>query len=110
MIILNTFQKVVGYTWGFDYFWCIIGILFFIVGVVSIIFAIKNKDSSLWICIGGSIISIIFAINGLSQASPIYETRYQILSTDPAITTEEFVERYEIVGQDGLILTIREKK
>jgi hypothetical protein len=109
MTILNTFQEKVGSTWGIDYFWLIVAIVVIIGAIFVIAMAIKQKELEILLCLIYVIGLLIMALCMMSEATPIYETRYQILSTDPAITTEEFAEKYEIVGQDGLILTIRER-
>lgn len=52
--------------------------------------------------VGGVLVGFIFGI-------PIeYETQYKVTVTNDVSMTE-FYERYEVVEQDGLIFTVREK-
>jgi hypothetical protein len=69
---------------------------------ISIIFAI-----ALGLLIG----SLFGALGGLSEKQAIpkkYETYYQVIISDNVNITE-FLEKYEIVGQNGKIYTVKEK-
>jgi hypothetical protein len=108
--ILNTFQEQVGSTWGIDTIGIILGIICFIIAGVFIYFLIKERELVIWLGIIGFIAyGIVFTFGLCSHSTPIYETRYQILATENELN-EEFFNHYEIVSQDGLILTIREIK
>lgn len=80
---------------------------------VGILFSIAFND---WPMFG--LIFIIFAcvglvigfIAGITEQVPTgYETQYKITVSDEA-SMAEFLEKYEIIEQEGKIYTVREKK
>lgn len=55
------------------------------------------------------VIFLLAAVSGLAFATPSqYVNQYQVIVSDEVVFTE-FCERYEIVDQDGKLLTVREK-
>ena len=75
--------------------------------VLSIVFKdIWDVTDSFLALVG---IFLFAAVSGLAFATPSqYVNQYQVIVSDEVVFTE-FCERYEIVDQDGKLLTVREK-
>jgi hypothetical protein len=80
------------------------------IGVIVCILAV-NEWRGMWPVYGlfASIIIIAIAIAVGVMAPTETETRYQVLISDE-VNFKEFNERYEVVSQDGLIYTVRERE
>lgn len=104
--ILNSFEVPIEYTFNW-----VAALVFFIVMVIiiTIVAIITGVDWRVGL-ITGFLTGIIFGIivGCASQNPSKYETHYEVLLSDE-ITLTEFLEDYEIVGQEGKIYTIRER-
>ena len=104
--ILTTTQIATNYSFNIGVFWtvaiCIL-IIFVIIGIA--------EDEILGSSIVGIIVGLLTGmISSVIVSEPIdYETRYKVMVTDE-VSMSEFLEQYEIIDQDGKILTIREKR
>lgn len=59
--------------------------------------------------IGGMIMGVVFGVISASeQAPPEYETQYKVTISDE-VSMIDFLERYEIIEQEGKIFTVRER-
>ena len=98
--------------------WTVFGIIFglsIIGGVVFTYWCLEPIGIDEWIeCILLVFMYVIFGaclgtLIGYVTGEPIkYETQYKVLISDE-VQMNEFLEKYEIVEQDGKIYTIREK-
>lgn len=83
--------------------------LFLIAGAIA---GILNDDASLFgeIVIVGIICSVSFGVLlGFANGTPIeYETQYKVIISDE-VSMNDFLERYEILDQEGKIYTVRER-
>lgn len=89
------------------------GILF-IIGIVSgIIASVQERDWNLFWFInivtitGGFLFGFLFG--HICEIPSEYATEYKVTITDEVKMTD-FLEKYEIVGQEGKIYTVREKE
>lgn len=113
VVILNEIEAVVSYTWGFS----LCGILLIILGAISIgidiYFRIKNKTkdkNTKLLSKAGAITALFLVLMGATlfmTGKAITETQYEIYMPGE-VNMVEFNERYEIVGQRGLIYTVRD--
>ena len=104
--ILHSFQVPIGYAFN----WVAAGIAFSIF-LIAGIWGFSPFRERIW---GILVVSLLFgvlfgAMAGVNFHIPNeYETHYEVLLSDE-ITLTEFLEDYEIVGQEGKIYTIRER-
>jgi hypothetical protein len=111
--ILSTCVVDVGAAFSIDLF---IKTLVLILGLgtgMGIYYTIKEKDSG-WIAGGiiigvvvGALIGFVVGLIGLTQPTG-QETHYKVTITEE-VSMIEFLNKYEIIDQDGKIFTIREK-
>lgn len=113
VVILNEIEAVVGHTWGFS----LCGVLLIILGIISIgidiYFRIKNKTkdkNTKLLSKAGVTVALVPILMGATlfmTGEAITETQYEIYMPGE-VNMVEFNERYEIVGQRGLIYTVRD--
>ena len=104
--ILHSFQVPIGY----DFNWVAAGIVFGIFLIIGI-WGFEPFRYRIWgILIVSIFFGVLFAIMAGSgfHTPNEFETHYEVLLSDE-ITLTEFLEDYEIVGQEGKIYTIRER-
>ena len=105
--ILHSFQVPTGYAFN----WIAAGIAFGIFLIVGV-WGFEPFRGRIWgILIVSILFGILFAIT-VGEGFHIpneFETHYEVLLSDE-ITLTEFLEDYEIVGQEGKVYTIRERK
>jgi hypothetical protein len=103
---------VVWESWNWKGFLLTVGLVFF----VSIIAGMLAGASDDW-RFGVTIFLIVFiaggalfgTLVGCTTGEPIeYETQYKVI-IDDSVSMNEFLEKYEIIDQDGKIYTVREK-
>lgn len=115
--ILTSQEVIIEYAFNWIAFWIAFGITIVIMIIVSALFAdyLSNEVSvnisfSIFMCIG--LFCNIFSsyLFGRIKQTPVkYETQYKIIISDE-VKMSEFYEKYEIIGQDGKIFTVREKQ
>lgn len=107
--------KVSSYNWSI--FWktySFVLLLFFVVGIIVGIYTFVNWiDLLLSIVMAGLIGIIIGAIAGFllgfSFAKPLsYISEYKVILSDD-VSMNEFMDKYEIIDQEGRIYTVRER-
>jgi hypothetical protein len=108
MVILNTIQVVIDWAWGLSISGIILLVLGLIAGIVCFGSFLTENDFGDF-CLGAFaiVIGVGLCLFLCRHAVPIYETQYQISVIENTLD-EDFFNNYEIVAQDGLILTIRE--
>lgn len=104
--ILNSFQIPIEYAFN----WVAALVAFIIMAIIIMILAMTTDMGWQVGLIMGSFFGIILGIilGCATQVPSKYETHYEVLLSDE-ITLTEFLEEYEIVGQEGKIYTIRER-
>ena len=111
--ILNETQAVAESAFGWTAFWIAGSIVFGIFIITGIILSItEGPDLVGWIIVicAGIILSLLFGfLFGITCETPTkYETHYQVI-IDDSVSMTDFLEKYEIIEQEGKILTIRER-
>ena len=111
--ILATQEVVVASAFCWPVFWSVLGI--FLGGLIVTVLIIKlggcEEKGVLITCILAGLIAgaIVGAMCGGVFAEPTeYETEYKV-TIDDTVSMNEFLERYEIIDQEGKIYTVREK-
>lgn len=116
LILLNTKETLehVKFDWYFagepaSWIAIIITTILVIIGVITIIYGIQEYEDE---ATAFGIIMILIAI-GLTVVTLIHEVnktypQYQVTITEKT-NMKEFYEKYDIINQDGLIFTIRDK-
>ena len=104
--ILNSFQVPIDYAFN----WVAAGIALSVFLIVGIWGFGPCRYRQWSILILSLVLGLIFSLlSGLSfQKTNGFETHYKVLLSDE-ITLTEFLENYEIIGQEGKIYTIRER-
>ena len=104
--ILNSYQVPIDYAFN----WVAAGILFGIFFIVGVWGFGPFSDCQWEILIVSLLFGLLFALMaGVGFNTPNeFETHYEALLSDE-IPLTEFVEEYEIIGQEGKIYTIRER-
>ena len=111
--VLSQYEVATNYSMNWTVFWIIVGIFVAIGFIVSAIDI--QPDGIEWfscVLIGlltGLIGCSFGGLIGMATGDPIeFETQYKVLISDE-VQMNEFLEKYEIIEQDGKIYTIREK-
>lgn len=110
MEILNTQQAIIDNIFGWNPIALIPIIAFGGLAIAIIIATISDGGNDwgiLWlavlsICIGGLLALIV-----CDDSKPIYATQHQVIFSDNQIP-DNFYDKYEIVGQEGKIITIQD--
>jgi Na+/proline symporter len=109
--ILSSTEVVVEYATN----WWLIGIIFLVViafgGFVGFAMSDKNKASGAsGGCLIGALVGLlIWCIVGAATTTPsAYETQYKV-TIDDSVSLTEFMDKYEIIDQEGKIYTVRER-
>lgn len=108
--ILATQEVAIAFEFGWDNFW--IGLaMVTAIGLFVGTLAFLSSGDFINIVVGvilGAILGIIVGIGvGVDNIPTEYETRYKVTISDEVIMND-FLERYEIVSQEGKIYTVRE--
>ena len=101
-------------SWSWASFWTGIVIMFCVAILVGIIFGLQEADVlagltmflTLFI-LGGALLGILFGCNYVDPTE--YTDQYKV-TVDETVSMTEFMEKYEIIEQEGKIYTVREKK
>ena len=101
------------FTFNWSAFWITFGIIFGIALFVGIITSFLSDDWSNSLCgvFAGIIIGLFFGamVGDVMLHTPTaYETQYKVTVSDE-VPINEFLEKYEIIEQEGKIYTIRER-
>lgn len=111
--ILNETQVVVESAFSWTAFWIVSSIVFGIFIIIGIILSItEGPDLGGWVLLIGVGISLGLLFGflwGLINETPTkYETHYQV-TIDDSVSMNDFLDKYEVIEQEGKILTIRER-
>ena len=107
--ILNTIE-VMGSTWGFSIVGLIIAILtlFILIGVIFGI--IKNEGPEAVLLSLLAVLGVLISLMCFGTANEYFDYyKYQVI-IDDSVSLTEFMEKYEILDQEGLIYTVKEKE
>ena len=111
--VLAVEEIAIGFAFNWSEFWGMAILTFCILLWVGIVIAIIENN---WIpvilfCSLGLILGIGLGFSfGHGNGSPIeYESQYKVAISDE-VSMNEFIEKYEIIEQEGKIYTVREKE
>lgn len=110
--ILATSEVVSAFEFNWIMFWIISGIfvgIMFLIGAASSASSYNLDDLFMCILFGVLIGPLLGVLVGSGTSTPIeYETHYKVTISDE-VSMNEFIERYEIMDQEGKIYTVRER-
>jgi hypothetical protein len=93
-------------------FWIVACIVFGMFLVPGVVFSISENNwyGFIVFCVAGLVVSSLFgAILGSAIKNPIeYEAQYKVIISDE-VSMNDFLEKYEIVDQEGKIYTVVER-
>ena len=113
--ILSSNEVAVAWeSWNWTNFWVVIGVTF--VGAVffGFIGGVEKNDSKFGLIVFVVVFTVcglIFGpIVGLATGEPTeYETHYKV-TIDDSVSMNEFLDKYEILNQEGKIYTVKERE
>jgi hypothetical protein len=111
--ILSTTEVATDYTWnywlvGFIY----IGVVIIcgIVGYISGGYPDKVESALIGCAVGALLGLFVYFFAALVTSKPVaYETRYKVTISD-SVSINEFLDKYEILDQEGKIYTVKERE
>ena len=107
--ILNTIE-VMGSTWGFSIVGLIVAILTLFVLIGTILSITKDGGSEIFLSSLVVAIGIFISLMCFGTANEYFDYyKYQVI-IDDSVSLIEFMEKYEILDQEGLIYIVREKE
>ena len=110
--ILAMEEIVTDSVFNWTVFWIVLGVLFGVGIFIGVIASVGTYDwSNLVIGVFFGLIAGIFfgSLSGNEASIPTeYETQYKVTISDE-VSMNEFLERYEIIDQEGKIYTVRER-
>lgn len=108
--ILATEQVAVAFGFGWALFF-LLGLLFSLLfGVIFWVAAKEDGFSRIFICVGillGLALATLLGYISDTGTPTEFETHYKVTFSDE-VSMSEFLERYEIIDQDGKIFIVRE--
>ena len=111
--ILTSFEVVTSRAFDWKAFWIAASVIFGIF-LVAGFFAVVSEHFDWSYLVGAVAIGLFMSgavgltIGSVCSHPTEYETRYKVTISDE-VSMNEFMEKYEIINQDGKIYTIRER-
>lgn len=108
--ILNTIE-VMASTWGFSIVGLVVAILtlFILIGVIFNTIKDGPIAESILLCLITAV-GILVSLTCFGTANEYFDHyEYQVI-IDDSVSLTEFMEKYEILDQEGLIYTVKEKE
>lgn len=112
--ILATEEVAVAWaSWNWNNFLIAVGLAFFVGAIVGVLSGIIEYDKFMGIAVFLSVFiigGVLFGtIVGANTGEPTeYKTQYKVI-IDDSVSMNDFVDKYEIINQDGKIYTVRER-
>ena len=110
--ILATQEVAVAFGFSWENFWMALMIVTIIGCFIGLLVSLSDRNFEGLVvgCILGAIFGVLLGIGLGTDGLPTeYETRYKVIISDE-ISMNDFLERYEIIDQEGKIYTVREKE
>lgn len=85
------------------------GLAFILVFIMIVMASIKDGEFYPFVTFVSFGVGVFLLVCGYNYNKSSPQTRYQI-TVDDSVSFNDFMERYEIIGQDGKIYTIIEKE
>lgn len=110
--ILTSSEVVTAYAFSWSGFWIVAGIIFVMATIIGIINAIDSGDIAPLIAfvVSGALLGVMFGglYGCIIQTPTEYATEYKVTISDE-VSMNDFLDEYEIIGQEGKIYIVREK-
>lgn len=111
--ILAAQEVITEYAFNWDAFWITFSVIFGMFVLLGIFISLSSYDWSALICgiVAGVAIGMLIggAVGGEVLRTPVtYKTQYKVTISDE-VSMNEFLEKYEIIDQEGKIFTVRER-
>lgn len=112
--ILSSTQVASEFTFNWTVFWIAFGATLGIGLIVGIWNVARGECESYYIAsclIVGIICGVIFGVmfGDICKHPTAYETHYKV-TIDDTVSMNEFLDKYEILGQEGKIYTVKERE
>lgn len=109
--ILAAEEIVAAYAWNWTAYLLTVAFGIVVMGLVGLCLGYVVSFEDLVICLAiGALLGAIFGILPAMITKPSeYETQYKVIISDE-VPMNEFVERYEIISQEGRIYTVRSRE
>ena len=110
--ILATQEVAVAFCFNWLSFWFTIAMSMGVCLAIGCLVSMAENDFSLLVafCIMGAVMGLLLglAFGNVDGKPTEYEKQYKVSITDE-VSMNDFLETYEIIGQEGKIYTVREK-
>lgn len=110
--ILVTQEVATAFGFNWDIFWVVMLVCAFIGIIIGVIASHVEGDSTMFVVVlpFAMILGLVLSgMLGFATEVPVeYETQYKVIVSDE-VPMNEFLEKYEIVDQDGKIYVVRER-
>lgn len=107
--ILNTIE-VMASTWGFSIAGLIVAILTLFILIGAIFSIVKDEGPEATLLCAVAVVGIFVSLMCFGTANEYFDYyKYQVV-IDDSVSLTEFMEKYEILDQEGLIYTVKEKE
>ena len=118
--ILAAEEVACAFVFNWSAFWIVFGTTFVIGCAITLGCLLKdfygNHKEFIFIIIVAIFLSILLGVligglfaDGILPKATEYETQYKV-TIDDSVSVNEFNEKYEIIGQEGKIYTVRERE
>lgn len=99
--------------WNWTSFWIVVGIAFIAAVITGLVSGLNDQSVGFGLVMFAVMLVFISAIFGVLVATTTgepteYETHYKV-TIDESVLMTEFMEKYEILDQEGRIYTVKEK-
>lgn len=110
VMILDSYSAITGFQPGIN-FLSIIGFIILVIGFCVVKVLSQAGADSMKIGIACLVCSVgtVMALIGITFATPLRETRYQVLIEND-VSVVKFYDKYDIISQRGQTFIVREKK
>lgn len=108
--ILAMEEVVVEHVWNWNAYFITVGVVALFCGLIGLLFSspmTMTQDLIVGVCVGIILGGIIGALPASITSPGVYETHYKVTISDE-VSMNDFLKRYEILGQEGKIYTVRE--
>ena len=112
--ILSSVQVASEFAFNWMWFWTVFGIILSICMIMGI-YNVVSDECEWWLIIVCLIIGVVVgaitgsAIGIVTKTPTAYETHYKV-TIDDSVSMNEFLDKYEILDQEGKIYTVKERE
>lgn len=114
--ILNQYEVILDKDFSWSACWFVVGIVFVVSVIASFLSCLADNDLSWQFLLFTAVISTVIlggllgSLAGYTRGEPTsIVTEYQVIVADD-VSMSDFTSKYEIIDQEGLIYTVRERQ